>query len=176
MAISLRPMTVADFPDVVAWLAEPHVKRWWQLDYDLAAVTAKYGPRLRGEEPTHMLVIVDDGASLGLAQWYRWDDYDADRDNYRIGFGELGMDYAIGALPACGRGAGTQVVSLLLDEMRGVHPGGTPVSVTPQQANVASRRVLEKNGFAHIGTHQGAQLAGHAPEGPVAVYRRRLEE
>ena len=174
MAISLRPMTSADFPAVVDWLARPHVKRWWQLDYDLSAVRQKYGPRVCGAEPTRMLVIVEDDTAVGLAQWYRWDDYADDRDNYRVGAGELGMDYAIGLPAACGRGVGTQVVAAVLDMMREAHPAGTPVTVTPQQANVGSRRVLEKNGFLHVATRQVGQLPGHAPEGPVASYRRML--
>jgi aminoglycoside 6'-N-acetyltransferase len=174
MTISLQLMTVEDYPDVVRWLARPHVRRWWQLDYDLAAVAAKYGPRLRGEEPTRMLVIDDDGTSVGLTQWYRWDDYAEDRDNYGIGAGELGMDYAIGLLSACGRGVGTQVVAQVLDAMREVHPCGTPVTVPPQATNAASCRVLEKNAFVQVATRQGRQRREHAPEGPVAVYRRPL--
>ncbi len=167
-------MTDADFPDVVTWLAQPHVKRWWQLDYDLPAVTAKYGPRVRGEEPTHMLVMLEHDTAVGLAQWYRWDDYADDRDHYAIGPGELGMDYAIGPLAACGRGIGTQVVAALLAAMAVAHRAGTPVTVTPQQENVASCRVLAKNGFSPARTHRSSQRPGRAPEGTVTVYRREL--
>jgi aminoglycoside 6'-N-acetyltransferase len=174
VAVTLRPMTESDFADVVTWLAEPAVRRWWHFDYDLAAVAAKYGPRLRGEEPTRMLVVEADSAPVGLAQWYRWDDYREDRVGYRIGAGELGLDYAVGVPSARSRGVGTELVAALLESLRAEHPAGSPVSVTPEAANVASRRVLDKNGFVHVDTFQRAHVAGRAPEGPTAVYRRLL--
>jgi aminoglycoside 6'-N-acetyltransferase len=167
-------MTDADLPHVVEWLAQPHVHLWWRLDYDLPAATKKYGPRLRGEEPTHMLIVESDALPIGLAQWYRWDDYADDRDNYRIGAGELGFDYAIGAPAECGRGVGTIMIARLLDLLRTKAAPGTAVTVTPEAANTASRRILEKNGFAHTATFQTEQLEGRAPEGPTAVYRRCL--
>ncbi len=167
-------MTDADLPGVVAWLAQPHVHRWWHLDYDLAAAKEKYGPRLRGDEPTHMLIVEADSESVGLAQWYRWDDYIEDRDNYRIGPGELGLDYAIGEPSASGRGVGTVMIARVLDLLRAEAAAGTPVTVTPEAANVASRRILEKNGFTHTATFQSEHLDGRAPEGPTAVYRRLL--
>jgi aminoglycoside 6'-N-acetyltransferase len=167
-------MTDADLPSVVEWLAQPHVHRWWRLGYDLLAATEKYGPRLRGEEPTHMVIVEADAVPVGFAQWYRWDDYTGDRDNYRIGAGELGLDYAIGEASTFGRGVGTIMVARLLDLLRAETASGAPVTVTPEAANTASRRVLEKNGFAHVATFQSEQLEGRAPEGPTAVYRRSL--
>jgi aminoglycoside 6'-N-acetyltransferase len=167
-------MTDADLPIVVDWLAQPHVHRWWHLGYDLAAVTKKYGPRLRGEDPTHMLIVESDAAPVGLAQWYRWDDYTEDRDNYRIGKGELGFDYAIGEPSTVGRGVGTIMIARLLDLLRDVAAPGMPVTVTPEAANTASRRVLEKNGFVHTATFQSEHLEGQAPEGPTTLYRRLL--
>lgn len=167
-------MSEADLPDVGHWLAEPHVRRWWYIDHDLAAVAAKYGPRLRGEEATHMLIVEADNVAVGLAQWYGWDDYVEDRENYRIGPGELGIDYLIGSSAACGRGLGTAMVAELLELMRNSAAVGTPVSVTPEAANLASRRILEKNGFLHVATFQTAHREGRAPEGPTAVYRRLL--
>jgi len=167
-------MTEADFPSVVDWLSASHVKRWWHLDDDLAAVRARYGPRLRGEEPTHMLVVEVDRTPVGLAQWYCWDDYVDDRRRYRIDTGEVGLDYAIGVASACGRGVGTALLARLLAVVQVEIGSGAPITVTPEAANTASRRILEKNGFAHTATFQSEHLDGHAPEGPTAIYRRLL--
>jgi aminoglycoside 6'-N-acetyltransferase len=167
-------MGEADLSLVVRWLAEPHVTRWWYQSPTLDEARAKYLPRLAGEEPTHMLIALEDDAAIGLAQWYRWDDYADDRDNYRIGPDELGVDYAIGEASACGRGLGTQLIAAVLDELRAHHPGGTPVSVTPEADNRPSRLVLERNGFDLVAVFQSAHLPGRAPEGPTAVYRRLL--
>jgi aminoglycoside 6'-N-acetyltransferase len=172
--MSLRAMTEADLPRVVYWQAQPHVTRWWHQAFDLEQARAKYLPRLHGTEPTHMLLVLDADGPIGLAQWYRWDDYAEDRANYRIGAGELGFDYLIGELSACGRGLGTRLIADLLDLLRTTHGPATPVSVTPEAANRPSRRVLEKNGFALVDVFQAEQLPGRAPEGPTALYRREL--
>jgi len=173
-AISLRDMTEADLPLVVEWMARPHVDRWWHESFDLNETRAKYLPRLAGDEPTFMLTVLEDAVPIGLAQWYRWDDYAEDRDNYRIGVGELGIDYAIGDVSACGHGAGTAMLGLVLDLLRTAHGEAVTVTVTPEAANAASRRILEKNGFALVDVFQTRHLEGRAPEGPTALYRRLL--
>jgi RimJ/RimL family protein N-acetyltransferase len=172
--ISLRPMTEEDLPLVVDWLARPHVDRWWHEAFDLAEVRQKYLPRLAGVEPTFMLTVLADGAPIGLAQWYRWDDWPEDRDTYRIGPGELGIDYAIGEASACGHGVGTAMIERLLDLLRADHDGAVAVTVTPEAANAASRRILEKNGFTLVEVFQTTHLEGVTPEGPTALYRRTL--
>jgi RimJ/RimL family protein N-acetyltransferase len=174
MAISLRDMAEDDLPLVVEWMARPHVDRWWHEVFDLDAMRAKYLPRLAGVEPTFMLTVLADGVPIGLAQWYRWDDYAEDRDNYRIGVGELGIDYAIGELSACGHGAGTAMVGLLVELLGALDGGAVAVAVTPEAANSASRRILEKNGFALVDVFQTRHLDGRTPEGPTALYRRAL--
>jgi aminoglycoside 6'-N-acetyltransferase len=172
--ITVREMTEDDFASVVRWLRDPGVERWWHDPLDLDAVRAKYRPRLLGDEPTRMLVVEHEGIPIGLAQWYRWDDYAEDRDNYRIDPGALGMDYAIGAEGQRGRGIGTAVVGCVLDLMRAAHPPGTRVTVTPEAANLASCRVLAKNGFTVDAVVRSARLPGRAPEGPTAVHSRSL--
>ena len=168
-------MTEADFPHVVEWLAQPHVHRWWHLAYDLPAATEKYGPRLRGEEPTHMLIVESGALPVGFAQWYRWDDYADDRGNYRIGAGELGFDYAIGDAAQCGRGVGTIMIARLLDLLRTEAASGTAVTVTPEAANAASRRILEKNGFAQTPRDVRDRAARRSrARGSDSVYRAPL--
>jgi GNAT superfamily N-acetyltransferase len=143
MSVTLRPMAENDFPHVVTWLSEPQVRQWWYQPLDLPAVRAKYLPRLAGIEPTHMMVIEDDGAPVGLAQWYRWDDYPDDRDNYRLGRDELGMDYAIGVPSARGRGVGRAAIEGVLGTMREAHAAGTAVSVIRLRA-VSWKRTVSR--------------------------------
>jgi RimJ/RimL family protein N-acetyltransferase len=174
MTLSLRPMVEDDLPLLVSWFRQEHVRRWWRETLDLDHTRAKYLPRLRGERPTTMITVLEDDVPIGLAQWYRWDDYAEDRDNYRIGPGEVGIDYTIGELTACYRGIGTELVSLLLALLRSRFPPGTAVSVTPEAANLPSCRILQKNGFRLIEVFQSEHLPGRMHEGPTAVYRRTL--
>jgi aminoglycoside 6'-N-acetyltransferase len=91
-----------------------------------------------------------------------------------LGRDELGMDYAIGVASARGRGVGRAAIEGVLGTMHEAHAAGTAVSVTPQAANSASCRVLEKNGFTLVARVQPGRLPGRAPEGLTAVYRRQL--
>jgi aminoglycoside 6'-N-acetyltransferase len=172
--VSLPAMTADDLPLVVTRLARPHVTRWWYESPTLEQAQAKYLPRFSGAEPTHMLTVLEAGAPIGLVQWYRWDDYASERDRYRIGAGELGIDYTIGEPVACHRGLGTELVGRLLKLLHGLFPPGTPVSVTPEAANRPSCRILEKNGFALVEVLRAEPGEGIHPEGPTARYRRLL--
>jgi RimJ/RimL family protein N-acetyltransferase len=60
--------------------------------------------------------------------------------------GEIGIDYAIGDPAHVGRGVGTTLIATLTTEIRRRHPGAG-ILADPDAANMASRRVLEKNGF-----------------------------
>ncbi|HEX4453262.1 MAG TPA: GNAT family N-acetyltransferase [Kofleriaceae bacterium] len=151
MTIAVRAMTEADLPRLVAWFREPHVFRWWRETPDLDAVRAKYLPRLAGIELVHMLIVTEREQSVGFAQWYEWNSSE-DRGYYTIESDELGFDYTLGEPTAIGRGVGTALVTRLLDLLRERYALGTRVSVTPHADNAASRRILEKNGFAYVET------------------------
>jgi hypothetical protein len=66
------------------------------------------------------------------------------------------------------------VVGLVLDLLRTAHGEAVEVTVTPEAANAASRRILEKNGFALVDVFQTRHIDGRTPEGPTALYRRLL--
>lgn len=162
--LSLRPLTAADLASVSEFLRQPHVVRWWHEDPAPAAVAEHYGPVLRGEDPTHVLIVLDGDRPIGLAQWYLWEDNGVGRDAYGIPARTVGIDYLIGHPHDCERGLGTELIAALVAE--------TPpldVWVTPEAENEPSRRVLEKNGFALMAVKQC-----HVPEepwaGPTALY------
>jgi hypothetical protein len=60
--IEFRPVEESDFPTLTAWLAEPHVRRFYQkTPVTLEQVALEYGPFVRGEEPTicHLAISGD---------------------------------------------------------------------------------------------------------------------
>jgi aminoglycoside 6'-N-acetyltransferase len=165
----LRPMAAADLPAVEAWLRLPHVARWWTPDTTAEAEIAKYRERVRpdSEPATHMLTVTLDGTPVGWCQWYRWADYPADAQAIGARGGEIGIDYAIGDPAQVGRGVGTALIAALTTEIRGRHPGAG-ILTGPDAANVASRRVLEKNGFHLVAVRP---VATEPSDAPVAIYR-----
>lgn len=162
-------MTEADLPAVEAWLRLPHVARWWTPDTTAEAETAKYRERIRqGIRPAaHMLMVTLDSKPIGWCQWYRWADHPADAEAISARDGEIGIDCAIGDPAQVGRGVGTTLIATLTSEIRRHHPGAG-ILADPDAANMASRRVLEKNGF-HLVTVR--PVATEATDAPMAIYR-----
>jgi aminoglycoside 6'-N-acetyltransferase len=160
-------MAEEDLPRIAAWLLLPHVARWWTPDTTAEAELAKYRRRIGPERDTIMLTVLRDGEPIGWCQWYRWATYPGEEAAMGAREGEAGIDYAIGDPAWIGRGTGTELISVLVAEIRRHHPGAD-VLVGPDAANTASRRVLEKNGFELVAVRPVATEPGDAP---VAIYR-----
>ena len=166
--VTLRAMEEADLGLVGAWLVRPHVARWWTQDTTAAATLDRFRARVLGDESrTRMLVIVEDHDAVGWCQWYRWEDYPDEAAAMGAHPGEVGIDYAIGE-PAClGRGVGTATIAALVAEVQR-HVPACGVLVDPDAANLASRAVLESNGFSLVELRVVATEPGSSPR---AIYR-----
>jgi aminoglycoside 6'-N-acetyltransferase len=171
--ILLRPMTVADFPLMCRWLGAAHVHRWWHDSFEPAAVSAQYLPCIKGTEPSHPLIAELPSGPIAFVQWYRWADYPDYGQRIGVEPDEAGFDYLIGEQAQCGQGLGTRLIAALIRLIREHDPTVAGFVVDPEQANTASRRVLEKNGFHLVAVKQVDNPDGH-PVGPSAIYRYRL--
>src|SRR6516164_11188436 len=161
-------MNEADLPAVETWLHLPHVARWWTPDTTADREVAKYRQRITGTSArTIMLTVTWAGDPIGWCQWYRWADFPAEVTAIDARNGEIGIDYAIGDPDWIGRGAGTMLIAALLAEARGHHPGAG-ILTAPNAANIASRRVLEKNGFELVAVRP---VATEPTGAPMAIYR-----
>jgi aminoglycoside 6'-N-acetyltransferase len=169
MAISLRPMAEDDLPGIGAWLGLPHAARWWTPDTTAEAELAKYRQRIGPDalDDTVMLTVLHDGRPIGWCQWYRWADYPDEQAAMGARDGEAGMDYSIGDPAWIGHGTGTELIAVLVQEIRREHPGAGML-VGPDEANIASRRVLEKNGFELVDIRP---VATEPSDAPIAIYR-----
>jgi RimJ/RimL family protein N-acetyltransferase len=162
-------MAEEDLPSVDGWLRQPHVARWWTPDTTAEAELAQYRLRIGPDALTDtiMLIVLQDGRPIGWCQWYRWADYPVEETAMSALDGEAGMDYAIGEPAWVGRGTGTELIAVLVTEIRRQHPGAG-VLVGPDAANIASRRVLEKNGFELV---EIRPVATEPSDAPIAIYR-----
>ena len=169
MTLSLRPMAEEDLPSIDGWLRQPHVARWWTPDTTAEAELAQYRLRIGPDALTDtiMLIVLQDGRPIGWCQWYRWADYPDEQTAIGALDGEAGMDYAIGEPAWVGRGTGTELIAVLVTEIRRQHPGAG-VLVGPDATNIASRRVLEKNGFELV---EIRPVATEPSDAPIAIYR-----
>lgn len=150
--IAFRPLEERDLPTVSRWLGTDHVRQWWRDPADIEAVRAKYRPRISGEEPTEVFVVLADGEEIGLIQRYRFADYGtwaATIAGTDLAYpSAAGIDYFIGVVEQTGLGRGTAIVREFSARLFEEYGDIDTIVVTPQHANHASRRVLEKSGYA----------------------------
>lgn len=163
--VALRAMTRGDLPDMLRWRSAEHVRRWWHgvEEPTLEAVTARYGPRIDGMEPTRMWVVEVNGRSVGFCQDYRLRDHpeyasltpDADA---------VGVDYAIGEPHLVGRGVGTAMLWAWLASAVRRYRDVTTYFAAPDHRNEASLRMLDKVGFV-----RGTWFDQAQPDGSTAT-------
>ena len=144
---SVRPLTPGDFGDLVRWINEPHVEKWWDENRTPEQVEAYYGPALRGEDPTRLWVWEVNGRSIGFSQDYRISDH----PEYALLCARpdaIGFDYLIGEYAFVGRGIGTSLLWVFLrDIVWPAYPGAREFFAAPDHRNRASLRVLAKLGL-----------------------------
>jgi hypothetical protein len=70
-----------------------------------------------------MLTVMQGRDPTGWCQWYRWADYPAQAAAMGARGGEAGVDFAIGDPAWIGRGADTELIAVLVAEVRRQHPG-----------------------------------------------------
>lgn len=166
-ALCLRSMTAADLDLVRAWMTEPHVAKWYLSGSTVEDEVDELEKCVVGHEPTHALIVVENGRDVGWTQWYRCADY----PEHAVAVGaepdDIGFDYAIGDPARTGQGLGTALIAALVAHVRQRHPRAGLVA-DPEAANLASRRVLEKNGFVLL---RERVVATERTRAPMAVYR-----
>ena len=123
--VAVRAAVPGDLRDVLAWLAEDAVRRWWPVP----APEATYAARLAGTDPVRVSIVEVNGRSVGFVQEQPAQD------------GAVGIDYALGT-SARGRGLGVRVLWAWLARTH-----AHTVHAAPDHRNAASRRVLLKAGF-----------------------------
>lgn len=136
--LTLRPVTEADVPNLLRWLSDPEVVRYYgDPPASLEATRTDYLEP--GVNPTWRFVIEESGAGVGEIQYhhayvgadYTW---------------KAGIDIFIGEPDARDRGVGTEAIRTMLAylfETKQVHL----VTIDPEVKNGRGIRAYEKAGF-----------------------------
>jgi len=155
-------------------LARRMLRGGGEQGHTLAAIEAKYGPRVDGTEPTEVFVAEADGEPVGLIQRYRIRDYpDWERavQIAAVPMDAVGIDYLLGDPALIGRGLGGQIIREFVQATWRQLPDASAIAVSVQQANRQSWRALEKAGFRRA--WEGLlESDDPSDEGPSYIYLR----
>ncbi len=153
-AVRFRPVAETDFPLMTGWLAQPHVRAFFQRKpTDLEEVAAKYGPRVRGEAPTRCHLALDAaGRPFGYLQCYRnldWPDWAAEINVD----GGLSIDLYIGDPGLVGRGFGQAMLAGYVREVAfPLYPDETDCFIAHAHDNAAALACSRAVGFRDVGS------------------------
>ncbi|MES2340496.1 MAG: GNAT family N-acetyltransferase [Pseudomonadota bacterium] len=146
--IAFRPLEAADFRMLTRWLAEPHVRRFVQkTPMSLDQVTAKYGPRVRGEQPLVCHVACDDDVPFGYLQAYRNRDWPDAADGQTDG---ISLDLHIGEPTFLGRGLGRAMLDAYARGLALPHFAQTTAYIAHDLANTAALACSKAVGFKPV--------------------------
>jgi len=146
--ITFRPLAAADFPMLTRWLAEPHVQRFVQkTPMSLDEVTAKYAPRVRGEQPLVCHIACEDGPPFGYLQAYRNRDWPDAADGQTDG---ISLDLHIGEPTFLGRGLGRAMLGAYVRGLALPHFDQTTAYIAHDLANTAALACSQTVGFTPL--------------------------
>jgi RimJ/RimL family protein N-acetyltransferase len=150
--VTLRPMTEADWPDLLRWNSDPEVLYYSEGDdvqsYTLEEIQEIYRPI---SQTALCFIIESEGRPVGEC-WLQRMNLERILRDYP-GFDVRRIDLLIGEKPLWGQGLGTEVIRLLTD--LAFQQEGADYIIEPDIAdyNVRSRRAFEKNDYRLIARH-----------------------
>jgi aminoglycoside 6'-N-acetyltransferase len=165
--VALRAMRSRDLELVRRWLAEPHVATWYLSGSTVEQELDDLHRCVAAVEQTHALIILERNRPIGWCQWYLCADYPDHAAAVGAEPGDVGIDYAVGDPTRTGRGVGTALIAALIAHVRHEHPDAGVIA-DPEAANLASRRVLEKNGFCLV---REGPVESEPTDAVMAIYR-----
>ncbi|MDQ3157992.1 MAG: acetyltransferase [Actinomycetota bacterium] len=148
MSFAFRPMTTADVPNLVRWMAADHAQPWFGDEPRTVELAREhYARELDGSSATRMWIVVVDDRDAGYIQDYPVVAY----DDYAVRVQDLeavAFDYLIGEPDLIDRGIGTQMITAFCrDVLCRDYPDAPRFVASPDVRNARSIRVLEKCGF-----------------------------
>jgi RimJ/RimL family protein N-acetyltransferase len=152
--IGFQRLAIDDLPLMHRWLQTPHVLEWWWSEAALSyeAIVEKYGPCIRGDEPTDAYLILYANRPIGYIQTYMIRDYPEYAAVVDADAGAAGVDLFIGEAEYLHKGLGSQILRAFLREVVFGAGDATCCIIGPSETNRIAIRAYEKAGFRFFKT------------------------
>ncbi len=153
-ALGFRPMTEADIPLVVGWMAKPHVAAWWSPD---PRIGDEFRSGLKAPWMRYFLITADGDPFMFLQAYDIWEEHACAADYADAAAegpyddqpqGTVGIDQFIGPEGMLNRGLGSAAVRLMVDHL--LAEGAPRVVTDPDPANPRAVRAYEKARFRRL--------------------------
>ncbi|MNE18636.1 Aminoglycoside N(6')-acetyltransferase type 1 [compost metagenome] len=143
--VCLRKMRTEDIHLVEQWLNKDHIKKWFGDPQEWLEEINNFDGKYSWI--VHYVVVYDE-VPIGFCQYY-----DISRTGKGFAWdhepiGTYGIDYLIGDERFLGKGFGSRIINKI-NEVVINNEGPVQLIADPIQENIASIRVLEKNGYIH---------------------------
>jgi RimJ/RimL family protein N-acetyltransferase len=155
----LRPAGAEDAARIAVWMAQPHVRRWWQQDWSVERWAAEITRQAAGEHSVPCVATVD-AEEFGYVELYRVR-HDRLAEYYASDAHDWGVHVAIGDLDRVGRGLGRQLLRALADALLRADPACQRVVAEPDIENTPSARAFVAAGFVQQGELQLPEKTAH---------------
>ncbi len=143
---TFKPLSPEDFPLLLSWLAQPHVKAWWDDGDDTLDKVALHFGDMCGQSPEEQGFLAcyqetpeATAVPIGYIQYYLLPD------------GGAGLDVFLGEAAFLNRGIGTRLIQAFLERLLAWHNPAYFV-IDPEPENTRAIRCYEKVGFRHYET------------------------
>jgi aminoglycoside 6'-N-acetyltransferase len=139
--LSFRPLRVTDFPLLLTWLSNEHVKQWWNDGDDtLEKVALHYG----AEEPdvARFILIKSTESGESAIGYFQY---------YIVSKEVIGIDQFIGEADHINQGIGTAAIRLFLERIVAKHEP-REIIIDPHPENKRAIKCYKKVGFVYYTT------------------------
>lgn len=155
--VTFRKLNSTDFPKMLLWLSNEHVKKFWYPDsaYTFEEFSNKYGNKI-SKGNVAMFVISIDEIEIGYIQSYYVDDLKLFKQTKPV----VGIDLFIGEIDYINKGYGPLIIE---DYISNMLPNSVDIiGIDPSVSNHAAIKAYKKVGFTHVNTefneHEKSEL------------------
>ena len=157
MDISFRRLAFTDLENVVQWILDDGVHRWWYPEGSTEEkIRAEYEPRSRGEpnefDKTGRYIINVDDQDIGLVQWHFGDypEYASEVPSSDSAW----VDVLIGLPEWRNRGVGSVLTRQFVEDVVFADPAIQRCAIDPDPENRPAIRAYEKAGFRYVRSYR----------------------